>query len=94
MIKLRYGNTNTFYIPGSGRGLLIDTDYAGTLPRFFKALKSAGKGIDDIAYVLPTHCHPDHIGIAGELQRLGVGLLLVDVQLSSAHFADAISTII
>jgi hypothetical protein len=42
MIKLRYGNTNTFYIPGSDGGLLVDTDWAGTLPLFFKAIKTAG----------------------------------------------------
>ena len=63
MIKLRYGNTNTFYIPGSKGGLLIDTDWAGTLPQFFKAIKSAGLGISDISYVLATHYHPDHVGI-------------------------------
>ena len=32
MIKLlKYGNTNTYYIGGE-EGVLIDTDYAGTLP--------------------------------------------------------------
>jgi len=30
MKKLRYGNTNTFFLEGSNGGLLIDTDYAGT----------------------------------------------------------------
>ena len=42
MIKLKYGNTNTFYIPCKDGGLLIDTDYAGTLPAFYKALKYSG----------------------------------------------------
>lgn len=55
MIKLRYGSTNTFFIPGSKGGLLIDTDWAGTLPQFFKAIKSAGLGLPDISYVLVTH---------------------------------------
>ena len=90
MIKLRYGNTNTFYIPGSKGGLLIDTDWAGTLPQFFKAIKSAGLGISDISYVLATHYHPDHVGIIGELQRLGVVLLVADVQHGFLHFPDEI----
>ena len=34
---LRYGNTNTFFIE---KGLLIDTDFAGTLSAFFQAIKS------------------------------------------------------
>ena len=35
MIKLQYGNTNTFFIDG----LLVDTDYAGTLPAFYREIK-------------------------------------------------------
>ena len=90
MKKLRYGNTNTFYIAGAKGGLLIDTDYAGTLPQFFKAIKTACIDISDISYMLATHYHPDHIGIVSELQKLGVTLLIVDVQRSSVHFADDI----
>ena len=90
MKKLRYGNTNTFYIAGANGGLLIDTDYAGTLPQFFKAIKNARIDISDISYMLATHYHPDHIGIVSELQKLGVTLLIVDVQHSSVHFADDI----
>ena len=90
MKKIRYGNTNTFYIDGEKGGLLIDTDYAGTLPQFFKAIKAASIEMNDISYVLCTHYHPDHMGIISELQKLGVTLLIVDVQSSSVHFADEI----
>ncbi|MBQ9662654.1 MAG: MBL fold metallo-hydrolase [Oscillospiraceae bacterium] len=92
MIKLRYGNTNTFYIPGSDGGLLIDTDWAGTLPQFFKAIKSASIEIKAITSLLATHYHPDHIGLAGELQKLGVNLMIVDVQSPFVHASDEIFT--
>ena len=90
MIKLRYGNTNTFYIPGSDGGLLVDTDWAGTLPLFFKAIKTAGIEMKAIMTLLVTHYHPDHMGLAGELQRLGVKLLVVDVQRLFVHASDEI----
>ena len=90
MIRLKYGNTNTFYIPGKSGGLLIDTDYAGTLQAFFRALKTNHLELDDISYVMPTHCHPDHVGLMGELQKLGVRLLLIDTQLATVHFPDEI----
>ena len=90
MIRLKYGNTNTFYVPGKNGGLLIDTDYAGTLPAFFRALKTNHLKLGDISYVLPTHCHPDHVGLIGELQKLGVKLLLIDSQLGRVRFADDI----
>lgn len=90
MKKLRYGNANTFYIAGTKGGMLIDTDYAGTLPQFFKAIKTASIEINDISYVLATHYHPDHVGIISELQKLGIILLVVDVQSKFVHFADEI----
>lgn len=86
---LKYGNTNTFFI-SSGKGVLIDTDWAGTLPAFFKEIKRNDIKIPDIGYVLITHYHPDHMGIAGELIRLGVKLLIVDVQREFIHSSDEI----
>ena len=85
--RLRYGNTNTFYLAG---GLLVDTDTAGTLPAFFRAIKSAGIALTDISFAMATHYHPDHCGLLGELQGLGVRLLVLDVQLPYVHFADAL----
>lgn len=86
MIKLKYGNTNTFYI----NGLLVDTDYAGTLNAFYKAVKKSGIEIKNIQYVLATHYHPDHMGLVGELTKQGVKLLLIDVQKGSTHASDYI----
>jgi len=90
MIKLRYGNTNTFYIPGADGGLLVDTDWAGTLPQFFRAIKAAGIDMKAITTLLITHYHPDHMGLAGELQQLGVKLWIADVQRPFVHGPDAI----
>ena len=90
MMKLKYGNTNTFYIPGSEAGLLIDTDYAGTMRAFYKALKTNGIQMKDIGYVMATHFHPDHSGLIGELMSRGLNLLLIDVQKDHVHFSDDI----
>lgn len=89
MITLKYGNTNTFLIQGS-RGLLVDTDYAGTLPAFYQALKQNNIHLSTISYVLATHYHPDHMGLIGDLTRQGVRLLLMDVQKDFVHFSDHI----
>ena len=90
MMKLKYGNTNTFYIPGTKTGLLIDTDYAGTMPAFYKELKKNGIQVKDIGYVMATHFHPDHSGLIGELMNQGVIFLLIDVQKDHVHFSDDI----
>ena len=54
-IKLKYGNTNTFFIRGMSGNLLVDTDYAGTLPAFYRAIKDCKIKISDITYILATH---------------------------------------
>ena len=50
--KLKYGNTNTFLIRGISGNLLVDTDYAGMLPLFYKEIKKHNIGLNDINYVL------------------------------------------
>ncbi len=88
--KLKYGNTNTFFISGKDGGLLVDTDYAGTLSSFYKAIKEQDIRLSDITYILATHYHPDHIGLVSELMRQNIKLLLIDVQIPYIHFADEI----
>lgn len=88
--RLKYGNTNTYFIRGTIGNLLVDTDYAGTLPLFYKELKKNNIKVNDITYVLATHYHPDHIGLVSELMELGVKLLLVDTQVEYVHFSDEI----
>ena len=90
MIRLKYGNTNTFFIPGVGGGLLFDTDYAGTLPAFYKAIKQNRIAVKDVEYVLASHYHPDHMGLISELMKLGVKLLAADVQKDFIHYSDGI----
>ena len=90
MIKLRYGNTNTFLLCGNAANLLIDTDYAGTLPAFYKEIKRHSIDVRDITYVMATHYHPDHMGLIGELMEHGVKLLLIDAQTEYVHFSDEI----
>lgn len=90
MIKLRYGNTNTFYIKGENGALLVDTDYAGTMQGFYRAIKQQDIRVSDITYILATHYHPDHSGLVSELMAQGVRLLLVDVQKDFVHYSDKI----
>ena len=87
MTILRYGNTNTCFLEG---GLLIDTDCAGTMPGFFRALKAQNLQLRDIRYVLATHYHPDHMGLIGTLMQQGIRLLLTEEQLCHVHDADYI----
>lgn len=89
---LKYGNTNTFYISNANghSGILVDTDWAWTLSEFFKAIKSRNISIDEIKFLIITHYHPDHMGLASELVELGIKLVVVDVQCDFIHCSDNI----
>ena len=88
--EIKYGNTNTYLIKGDSGNLLIDTDYAGAILDFYKAIKEVNVKICDITYVLATHYHPDHMGLISELMQQGVKLLIIDKQLNYVHFSDNI----
>lgn len=88
--KLKYGNTNTYFIRCAKGSILLDTDYAGTLQMFYKEIKKNGISLKDITYILATHYHPDHMGLVGELVSLGVKFLVMDTQVPNLHFSDDI----
>jgi glyoxylase-like metal-dependent hydrolase (beta-lactamase superfamily II) len=90
LTKIRYGNTNTILLRGDRGSILIDTDYAGTMPAFYKAIKGLGIKVSDITYVLATHYHPDHIGLVSELMSQGVRLIIMESQTDLVHYSDGI----
>lgn len=59
--EVKYGNTKTYLIKNEPNCILIDTDWAGTLPMFFRKIKDLGIKLSDIKYLLITHYHPDHM---------------------------------
>ena len=69
---------------------MVDTDWACTLPAFYKEIKSRNIKTEDIHYLIITHYHPDHMGIASELIELGIKLVVVDVQYDFIHCSDSI----
>ena len=87
---IKYGNTNTYLIHGASGNLLVDTDYAGTLQGFYRAIKALDIKVGDITYILATHYHPDHMGLVSELMNLGVKLVIMEPQLDYVHYSDEI----
>ena len=64
VIPLRYGNTNTFLIKGGKGSVLVDTDYAGTMPAFYKTID------EKVALILrfeESRSFFEGLGIEGEI---------------------------
>lgn len=90
VIELKYSNTNTYLIRGLRGWLLWDTGWAGTFRAFCSALGEGGVDMKDITHLMVSHFHPDHMGIAGEIAKQGVQVVIADVQQDFVHLPDAI----
>ena len=90
IIELKYSNTNTYLIKGKKGNLLFDTGWAGTFPQFCRALGENKLKLQDIKYLLISHFHPDHMGIAQEIVNNGVTIVVADVQAEFIHSSDHI----
>ncbi len=88
--ELNYSKTNTYLIEGNKGCLLFDTGWAGTYEAFCRELNKTGKKISDISFILISHYHPDHMGIAQQIACEGPVIAVMDVQKDFIHFSDHI----
>jgi glyoxylase-like metal-dependent hydrolase (beta-lactamase superfamily II) len=77
-------------IEGEKGAILFDTGWAGTFPLFCAELGRQGKKLNDIEYLVISHFHPDHYGIAQEIADKGPVILVCDVQKEYIHASDAV----
>ncbi len=81
ILNVGYDSTNYYILADSRPRLLIDIGFPGTLPELQHQLKRTDIQLADIKHLLATHYHPDHAGLAQELKRIGIQLIVVDLQL-------------
>ena len=59
-----------YYLIDLGRGkFMVDAGWAGEMPALKSQLKRVGIDLAEIHYVLITHFHPDHAGLAQEIKQ-------------------------
>jgi glyoxylase-like metal-dependent hydrolase (beta-lactamase superfamily II) len=80
IVNVGYDSTNYYIIEAKSGKLLIDCGWPGTLPKFMGVLKRKGISFKEIKYLLVTHFHPDHAGLAQELKNQGIKLIVLDCQ--------------
>ena len=80
IINVGYDSTNYYLIEFKAGKLMVDCGWPGTLPKFMAELKRKGISIKEIKYLLATHLHPDHAGVAQELKNQGIRLIVLECQ--------------
>ena len=88
--ELHYSSTNTYLIEGTRGRLLFDTGWAGTYKAFCREMGELRIPVQSIDYILISHYHPDHMGIAQEIAERGAVIAAADVQRAYIHAADGV----
>lgn len=83
IVNIGYRSTNYWVISAGNSRLLVDIGWPGTLGIMKANLKKMGIPLREIRYALATHYHIDHAGLAEELKKEGVPLLVLDVQVDA-----------
>ncbi len=83
IVNVGYRSTNYWVISAGNSRLLVDIGWPGSLGTMKANLKRMDIPLYEIRYALATHYHIDHAGLAEELKREGVPLLVLDVQLEA-----------
>jgi ribonuclease/clavin/mitogillin len=78
-----YLSTNYWVISAGRSRLLVDLGYPGTMGSMHARLKQMDIPLREIRYALATHYHIDHAGLAQELKLAGVGLIVMETQVTA-----------
>jgi len=83
LVNVGYRSTNYWVVSAGTSRLLVDIGWPGTLGTMKANLNRMGIPLDEIHYTFATHYHIDHAGLAEELKRKGVPLLVLDIQVAA-----------
>ncbi len=83
IVNVGYASTNYYVLATDRPHLLIDAGWPNTLPQFQHTCKRAGIKLSTIPYLLVTHYHPDHAGLAQDLKQFGLQLIVLETQKQS-----------
>lgn len=81
IVNVGYDSTNYYVLGQDSNRLLVDVGWSNTLPKLLACMKRMDVALDQIRYLMATHYHPDHAGLAQEVKAKGVRLLVIDLQL-------------
>jgi ribonuclease/clavin/mitogillin len=89
IVNVGYRSTNYWVVSAGTSRLLVDIGWPGTLGTMKANLARMGVPLREIRYALATHYHIDHAGLAEELKREGVPLLVLDIQVDAIPIMKA-----
>ena len=83
IVNVGYHSTNYWVVSAGKSRLLVDLGWPGSVGTMRANLQRMGVPFEELRYGLATHYHPDHAGLAEDLKRLGVRLLVLESQVAA-----------
>ena len=80
IVNVGYRSTNYWVVSVGTSRLMVDIGWPGSLGTMKANLRRMDLPMNEIRYALATHYHIDHAGLAEEMKREGVTLLVIDFQ--------------
>ncbi len=89
IVNVGYRSTNYYAIDVIGGRLLVDCGWPATMGQFIAEMRHKGVAPTEVKYILATHFHPDHAGLAEEFKKLGAKLILLESQVGALRDAES-----
>jgi ribonuclease/clavin/mitogillin len=83
IVNVGYRSTNYWVVSAGTSRLLVDIGWPGTLGTMKSNLRRMRVPLREIRYALATHYHIDHAGLAEELKKEQIPLLVLEVQVEA-----------
>ncbi len=80
IINLGYRSTHYYALEIPTGLFLVDCGWPGRMGEFAAVAKRQGVDLRQIKFILVTHYHMDHAGLAQELKNLGATLIVMESQ--------------
>lgn len=80
IVNVGYSSTNYYVLEAGKNRLLVDVGLPGSYPHLIANLKRYDMALSSIQYLLCTHYHLDHAGIAEEVKAAGPRLIVIEGQ--------------
>lgn len=77
LLTITLSSTHFYLLDCAGGKLMVDTGWAGSLPKLINELKRYKIALSDIRYLMITHHHPDHAGLTQEIKDAGGAKLII-----------------
>jgi endoribonuclease LACTB2 len=77
LVTLTIRSTHYYLVDALQGKLMVDTGWAGTLPELKSRLRRVAIDLAQIRFVMITHCHPDHAGLAQEIKQAAGARLII-----------------